>query len=642
MYGHAVGRSDPTSRKEGRKLKVTSLLTSKTYDLSVPVVEEYLTRDIVTVRTRQTGAEQFGEFRRWVWANDENTTALFAASPSTLYFPTGVNAWAFNPPWEGGQSPLTGFTDLVALAITDYKASGKQLRAGYNPQGYVTPLDTYNETWFAFDGDPDGTKLRVGVGFAILRNATPYFDNLLGDRYKPEALDDPATITAITIYLATTNATGVVSTTKIIRAESSNHVDDTYREGDSGLSHVGIPEAGLAFSDLTKYDSNVSGLGIVEIPSLYLFSGSMSQFSNTYMNNQFLSYSPIMTMATLTDAYADYFRANTGGGVDPDPGPDNPLEVPSMADYICPTSLGFVTMYALTPDKAKDLAAWFWSDDIGKAIRDWVTNPSDAVISLSVLPFELSTEVWDGTTVKIITFGNVSSGIAAPLAKCTIQKTIPQIVIPQTFLSYLDYQTTIDIYLPYVGYVPLDVDRFMGSAVGITYNVDVLTGSGICFLTDATGKVIQQMACNMGRQIPITAADYSQAVRNVLNVAGGVANTIIGAASGNPASIIGGVSSAAGGLVNQAIGGGMQNRVLTSFSGAPAQVGQQTPYIVIRRPVIASDGDFGVYLGRPDYGRVSLAGLSGYATVDGLQMESSCTAEEYSDIVSKLREGAIF
>ena len=60
----------------------------------------------------------------------------------------------------------------------------------------------------------------------------------------------------------------------------------------------------------------------------------------------------------------------------------------------------------------------------------------------------------------------------------TVQTT--GLVVPHKYNSYLDYApyTKAEIFLPFIGFCPLNINDIMGKSVDITYNIDLL--SGVC------------------------------------------------------------------------------------------------------------------------------------------------------------------
>lgn len=112
-----------------------------------------------------------------------------------------------------------------------------------------------------------------------------------------------------------------------------------------------------------------------------------------------------------------------------------------------------------------------------------------------------------------------------------------------TYLDKAPY-TTGEIYLPFVGTVPLDLDIIAPARkVTIGAAVDIVTGD-VVYSFNKNGKVVQTYSGNMATKIPMSAASFDG-----VGIATGIIGTIGGAVSG----AVGGY--AMGGAAGAAVGG---------------------------------------------------------------------------------------
>lgn len=76
------------------------------------------------------------------------------------------------------------------------------------------------------------------------------------------------------------------------------------------------------------------------------------------------------------------------------------------------------------------------------------------------------------------------------------------VAIVGTYQNNIDFDhTTIEIYLPFIGLVNLNTADFMDKTVNLKYQVNVLTGDSVAYLT-VEGKVLYTGTCNITFQIP--------------------------------------------------------------------------------------------------------------------------------------------
>ena len=181
------------------------------------------------------------------------------------------------------------------------------------------------------------------------------------------------------------------------------------------------------------------------------------------------------------------------------------------------------TTYVLTQERLTNIANKLWDSSFIDNIKLVNNNPIENVCSVKMLPVKVSGEE------KEIYIGNVNFGINGEKISSNYapwyseRKTISLKSDLPVWANYAPF-TKLSIYLPYIGYKELDVNRFMGRSIQVKYIVDVLTGMCKAVILNDLGKVIS-FDGNCGVDIPLTASNKAQHDFAYLqSVIGGVAS----------------------------------------------------------------------------------------------------------------------
>lgn len=227
-----------------------------------------------------------------------------------------------------------------------------------------------------------------------------------------------------------------------------------------------------------------------------------------------------------------------------------PLPTLSFADT------GFWRIYNPTLSELRSLATYMWTDasflqTVINHAKQLLENPMESIISLSLVPVH----VVQGTP-EIVKVLFISTGVTmGPVTNQFVEVDCGTLALPVTdqYGAALDFNpyTSIDLYLPYIGQVTIDIDEVMYKTMHCVYRVDVVTGMCVACISVLEGTdgvagetVLYQFAGHCGIQMPLTSADFSGYVGAIIGatkmVAGlaaagagapGIAAGIIGAPS---------------------------------------------------------------------------------------------------------------
>ena len=107
------------------------------------------------------------------------------------------------------------------------------------------------------------------------------------------------------------------------------------------------------------------------------------------------------------------------------------------------------------------------------------------------------------TTPEAVKLGGKSTGVSClPLATDKVTINCGSVAIAETYNNVVDYtNTTVDLYLPFIGFRPLTTSKIMGRTLTIKYVVNVLTGDGVCCVY-ANETLIETFNCNLSFEVP--------------------------------------------------------------------------------------------------------------------------------------------
>lgn len=254
-----------------------------------------------------------------------------------------------------------------------------------------------------------------------------------------------------------------------------------------------------------------------------------------------------------------------------------PLPTLSFADT------GFCRIYNPTLSQLQALANYMWTDDtflqtLINHAKQLLEDPVEAIISLSLVPVPVP----NGTAQEVkVLF--IPTGVSMPpVTNQFVEVDCGTLSLPveDQYGAALDFNpyTKIDLYLPYIGQVSIDVDEVMYKTMHCVYRVDVVTGMCVAIISVGTGTdetVLYQFAGHCGVQMPLNSADFSGWVGAIVTAAktiGGLAAAGAGGA-GPAAALIGGPSPSTSKTTRTTQGGGYSFQ--SSQTGRNPSTGRQ-------------------------------------------------------------------
>ena len=304
-------------------------------------------------------------------------------------------------------------------------------------------------------------------------------------------------------------------------------------------------------------------------------------------------------------------------------------------------ALGLITLYNPSAATINNLASFLWSgmfdpDSFKKIYGD----PMGCMIGLSVVPAIPGIQ---GS--KNIMFGNVDSGInCSYLSTNYVNVDCGSVSIDEYVGSFLDYEphVKLNLFLPYVGFVPLSADDIVGGSINVQYNIDVLSGHCVAFIKHSTKGVLYSYSGSCITNIPLTAQSFTGALQSYYTGLAGIA-----------ASAISSLGTGGAGLCQTAaevVKFGMDTMFNSkpafqrsgSIGGAAAIMGVQTPFIVIQRPRFSVPDNVTKYVGLTSNMTRQLGSCHGFTMCEYVHLDGiSATSEEIMEMESMLKQGVI-
>ena len=308
---------------------------------------------------------------------------------------------------------------------------------------------------------------------------------------------------------------------------------------------------------------------------------------------------------------------------------DDSSDVESDVSYNSNISL-LTSTYAMTEENLKLLGKKLWDNSFLENISMINNSPIENILAVKSFPFPIS-----GGTSKNVILGNVNMEITGNELPSSFipRKTIGTFKVDKKFssiLEWLNYHIEVICYLPYIGFVELNIKEILNKTVTLKYIYDVITG--VCTACFYAGDIeICKYSGTIAIDIPITASNRAQVESGYIMSALGAVGSLL---AGNLMGIAG---SSFGALMNQ-------NHFTTKGSPSPScdAFDEQKAFIIIDYPVYYEPTNYAHDYGYPCNLSMKLGNCKGFTKcanvdVDGL----SCTEEERAEL-KRLLEGGVY
>lgn len=422
--------------------------------------------------------------------------------------------------------------------------------------------------------------------------------------------------------------------------------DGNYALTLSVLAPYSLSDDGKFISDsqIAYFSSYVSNISVYGLRERLTINNSFVSFVNQYGN---FSSTPTPPTPGGDDPFSP---GGTTGDDDTDPeggtgdydDESDEIEVPDPPATTA-VQTGLFALYKMSYTEVQALGNYLWSDlfDLD-SLKKLFSDPMGAILGLSLVPVVPS----GGTQTNIIIGNIITNATGLRLNTQFVSKDFGTIDINEFWGAFLDYSpyTQIEIYLPFIGIKPLSIDDVMGKTLGLTYNIDIVTGGCVAFIT-VNDSVLYQFVGQCAMPVPVTANDWSNVVRGALSVAASIGAAVATGGLSAPltgATVAGGMSAVAS-IASTAVSSKLRVEKSGSLAGAGGVMAVQTPYVIITRPRQALPADLPTFEGYPSYITRTLSSVSGFTVVAEIHLDGiTATDAEKAEIKTLLERGVIF
>lgn len=261
--------------------------------------------------------------------------------------------------------------------------------------------------------------------------------------------------------------------------------------------------------------------------------------------------------------------------------------------------------YWLTVPEWSAFISWFWNDignysdfdDIIAKVKGLYNDVASAVIMCRYYPVDIS---WIGGLGKQsnIKLGMIEkAGAVDTISQVNALRSVDigHVHIGQKYKSFMDMSpySQLSLYLPWHGFIDLDMNLFNGHDVFVKALYDYLSGTIQYYVFYDNEVLVNTILCKMAMDIPITLQtknDRDSAIfNNVSSTIGGLVGAGAGILSGNPIGMTLGITQGVGAFNSANVSAPM--RLMGNVGESGAYIGCQNCFVVVRRPTIqASDG----------------------------------------------------
>ena len=222
------------------------------------------------------------------------------------------------------------------------------------------------------------------------------------------------------------------------------------------------------------------------------------------------------------------------------------MRYPDFGDPESSTTFGagtftspFVSQYVMSRSQVADVASIFFTDDgnlldnIKKGLELYGAKPVDAIMSLAAFPFDVTTVV-NCSPWNHIYFGSYDHKLQTPVNK--VMNALSNyldagtIFLAPLFSSYRDFKNlTLSVYLPFIGWRDLEIEKYISKSVNIRYYIDINTRQCAAVLV-AGGIMADYFVGEIGIELPIVGSNFAEYARSEIqhlsNTAKGMLNPI--------------------------------------------------------------------------------------------------------------------
>ena len=394
------------------------------------------------------------------------------------------------------------------------------------------------------------------------------------------------------------------------------------------------------FVKIKEWDITVPGASIGK----YCYineDGSAEAVTNLQNYNVFLL-SDLNQLNTLSDEPYDGNSGTNGPGSiggngygfwNDDRTGNQPLPTTSIIDT------GMCSIYLPSKALLKDFSNYLWSSDFFDNVIKNYQSPLENIISLSIIP-----AIAQPDDARYISIGNCTTNILCTITnEQYVSVECGSINLKEHYGNFSDYSpnTSIDIYLPYIGYRQIDIDDFMAGKIRVRYQCDILTGDCVAEIYcegKGKSKLMYTFNGNISYNVPLSGANYLQYYLSIVSGIGNVATGVAQGIGGNPLGGIGAAASGVGQILTSKPAYGRSG----SLGSAAGYLSYRRPFLVRKSPINTTAKNLAQESGYISNKGQKIGDYSGFTKCAAVVLDGiTATKSEIEEIETLLKEGVI-
>lgn len=345
-----------------------------------------------------------------------------------------------------------------------------------------------------------------------------------------------------------------------------------------------------------------------------------------------------------------------GPGPGPDPGGDPVIVTPGSGSVPVPPAsepnddLGFCAIWRMTPSYLETFCQWLWSNNFIDQVLAYFNSPNDAIVGVHKIYWTPTYQ----TAMEEIRCGYLNSNCNGwPVTQRYNTIDCGTVELDEVYGNVYDYtDTEVIIYLPYIGFIPLDLSLCMRGTIGVKYVLDVVSGAGVCQISvtrDGLENHIASYGCSCASPIPISSGNYIAIVQSVATAAaqaiqgvGGLVNSKAFAKM-NELGKAGQITGVAEGALGALDGAKTSVQLSGRFSSQVGDMDNKKPYLIIKRPNAIPAQSTYDFIGKPSRQVATLSSLTGFNQVTRIHPANigSMTEDELAELEEIFGSGVI-
>lgn len=312
---------------------------------------------------------------------------------------------------------------------------------------------------------------------------------------------------------------------------------------------------------------------------------------------------------------------------------NQPLPTTSIIDT------GMCSIYLPSKALLKDFSNYLWSADFFDNVIKNYQSPLENIISLSIIP-----AIAQPDDARYISIGNCTTNILCTITnEQYVSVECGQLDLKEHYGNFSDYSpnTSIDIYLPYIGYRQIDIDDFMAGKIRVRYQCDILTGDCVAEIySEGKGKskLMYTFNGNISYNVPLSGANYLQYYLSIVSGIGSVATGVAQGIGGNPLGGIGTAASGVGQILTSKPAYGRSG----SLGSAAGYLSYRRPFLVRKSPINTTAKNLAQESGYISNKGQKIGDYSGFTKCAAVVLDGiTATKSELDEIETLLKEGVI-